>query len=68
MNNDFKKILLLNEAKDKFRFSLRKDLNDEKNLQIAKFNYDTFSKIYEKITNKKLDKSFEDYIKLAKDN
>ena len=67
MNNDIKKLLLLNEAKDKFRFSLRNDLNDEKNLQIAKFNYDAFSKIYEKITNKKLEKSFEDYIKLTKE-
>jgi hypothetical protein len=66
MNNDIKKLLLLNEAKDKFRFSLRNDLNDEKNLQIAKFNYDAFSKIYEKITNKKLEKSFEDYVKMAK--
>ena len=67
MNNDIKKLLLLNEAKDKFRVSLRNDLNDEKNLQIAKFNYDAFSKIYEKITNKKLEKSFEDYIKLTKE-
>ncbi len=67
MNNDIKKLLLLNEAKDKFRFSLRNDLSDEKNLQIAKFNYDAFSKLYEKITNKKLEKSFEDYIKLAKE-
>ena len=66
MDNDIKKLLLLNEAKDKFRFSLRNDLNDEKNLQIAKFNYDAFSKIYEKITNKKLEKSFEDYVKMAK--
>ena len=66
MNNDIKKLLLLNEAKDKFRFSLRNDLNDEKNLQIAKFNYDAFSKLYEKITNKKLEKSFEDYVKMAK--
>lgn len=66
MNNDIKKLLLLNEAKDKFRVSLRNDLNDEKNLQIAKFNYDAFSKIYEKITNKKLEKSFEDYVKMAK--
>ena len=67
MNNDIKKLLLLNEAKDKFRFSLRNDLNDEKNLQIAKFNYDAFSKLYEKMTNKKLEKSFEDYIKLTKE-
>ena len=67
MNNDIKKLLLLNEAKDKFRFPLRNDLNDEKNLQIAKFNYDAFSKLYEKITNKKLEKSFEDYIKLTKE-
>lgn len=67
MNNDIKKLLLLNEAKDKFRFSLRNDLNDEKNLQIAKFNYDAFSKLYEKMTNKKLEKSFEDYLKLAKE-
>lgn len=67
MNNDIKKILLLNEAKDKFRFSLRNDLSDEKNLQIAKFNYDAFSNLYEKITNKKLEKSFEDYLKLAKE-
>lgn len=66
MNNDIKKLLLLNEAKDKFRFSLRNDLNDEKNLQIAKFNYDAFSKLYEKMTNKKLEKSFEDYVKMAK--
>ena len=66
MNNDIKKLLLLNEAKDKFRFSLRNDLNDEKNLQIAKLIYDAFSKIYEKITNKKLEKSFEDYVKMAK--
>ena len=66
MNNDIKKLLLLNEAKDKFRFSLRNDLSDEKNLQIAKFNYDAFSKLYEKMTNKKLEKSFEDYVKMAK--
>jgi len=66
MDNDIKKLLLLNEAKDKFRFSLRNDLNDEKNLQIAKFNYDAFSKLYEKMTNKKLEKSFEDYVKMAK--
>ena len=66
MNNDIKKLLLLNEAKDKFRFSLRNDLNDEKNLQIAKFNYDAFSKLYEKMTNKKLEQSFEDYVKMAK--
>ena len=67
MKKKKKKLLLLNEAKDKFRVSLRNDLNDEKNLQIAKFNYDAFSKLYEKITNKKLEKSFEDYIKLTKE-
>ena len=37
------------------------DENTEK-----KFNYEAFSKLYEKITNKKLEKSFEDYVKMAK--
>ena len=64
MDEDLKKLTLLSEAKDKLRFSLRKDLTIKDNMDIAKKNYVIFAKLYEDITKEKYEKSFEDLLKL----
>ena len=67
MNEDVKKLIMLSEAKDKLRFSMRKDLSKKENMDIAKENYLMFSKLYEEITKEKYDKSFEDLLKILEE-